>query len=297
MTRLSRISRRTSCLLLVLLLAGCDAIANRLFNDPLRVVRVTTHAGHSVVLMQPYVDYLHAIGAGRYDRAAYSEGNGLRTTDGLLNWSDFSALTIRPRETKPVKAIGDEAVQHEAEVDLKGGGRATKTLRDTPFRGLVGWQKTAELPVASGQVWTEIPLQAVARIELLEPLRERALSREFLEVRVKARKTDGDTCEGSARVYRPLPVQSNVDVSHDDAALGFWVEDRGILIELDLADIRELTVADGKDGQRLGTFTLNDGVKRTYPMRNAYFELQTNVAGCRRVRLADLASAQIERRP
>lgn len=289
---------RYFAVLLLLSVSACDQVAdlhNRLFNDPTRVVRVTTRDGHSVVLMQPVVDYLYPIGLGRVDRFALKEGRGLRTTDGLIEWPDIAAVTIVRSHRTADGVVGGGDITHEADVQLKGGGSVVKRLLDTPSRGVRGWRKAGDLPATLGYLQVEIPLDAIARIESLDSVWERVPYPEYKAFRIAARHKASGTCEGAAELYRPLPAQSKVHVSGDERALGFWVEERGMLLEINPQDVRDMAIGESKEaGGAITGFTFKNGERRAYPMRDAYFRIlyTTNVA-CERVNLFELRSIAV----
>lgn len=290
---------RSLAVLLLLLASGCDWVGGlhyRLFNDPTRVVRVTTRDGYSVVLMQPEVDYLYPIGLGRVDRFSLKEGRGLRTTDGLIEWPAFTAVTIGRSRRTSGDVIGGGDIIYEADVQLRNGASAVKQLLDTPSRGLRGWRKAGDLPMRHGYVRVEIPLRGVARIELLESIWERVPYPERKSFRITAQHRNHGACEGDAALYRLLPGESNVHVSGDDPADGIQVEAQGTLLEIDLQDIREISIGEPKEGRAMAGFTFNNGERRTYPMRDAYFRIKytTNIA-CERVNLFELRSIAVAR--
>lgn len=278
--------QRYFAVLLLLSVNGCDwagGLHDRLFNDPTRVVRVTTRDGYSVVLMQPEVDYLYPIGPGRFDRSAFKEGRGLRTTDGIIEWPAFTAVTIGRSRRTSGDVIGGGDIIYEADVQLRNGASAVKQLLDTPSRGLRGWRKAGDLPLTLGYVQVEIPLGAIARIELLDSVWERVPYSEYKTFRIVAQHKVSGTCEGEGRLYHPLPSEPNVHVAHDDPALGFRVEEQGMLLEIDPGDIREMTIGEDAQGATMTSFTFNNGTRRTYSMRDTYFRMNTFDGGCDQV--------------
>ena len=283
-------------LTIALLLGGCDAVGflhHRIFNDPARVVRVTTASGQTVELLNAHVDYFSAIGVGRHDRSADYEGLGLRTTEGVLRWSEFTSLSIR-RASGPARDAGGTSENGlHAEVQLKSGGKVTRVLYDTPARGLMGWQKSDDLPVNGGHAWAEIPLRSVVSMVQMEPVWERVPGRFFETFDAKAQRIGGGSCEGEARVNRPIPVQQNVITAQNESDFAVWVEDGDLLRALDLKDIREIAVRESKDRKFIATFTFNNGAIRTYPVRNAYFDWNYNGPGCRQVSLYEIQSLRI----
>lgn len=288
--------RPSLSVLLLLLVSGCDlpgGLYDRLFNDPTRVVRVTTKDGYLAVLMQPEMDYLRPIGPGRYDRAAFMEGRGLRTADGVIEWKDFTAMAIGHSRRLADDIIGGGEIVHEAEVRLGNGASTVKQLIDTPARGLRGWRKADDLPLTSGYVRVEIPLGKVSRIELLDSVLERVPYPEYKTFRIVAQHKVNGICEGEGRLYHPLPSEPDVHVSHDDPALGFRVEERGMLLEIDPDDVREMTIGEDAQGEAMTSFTFNNGTRRTYPMRNAYFRMNTFGSGCDQVSLFEQQSIAI----
>lgn len=271
--------------LLLLSLSGCDWVAElhyRVFNDPTRVIRFTTVDGHSIVLMRPDVDYLGVVGIGHYDRNSFVEGRGLRTEDGIIEWAAFSTLSIGDNRHTAAKA---GKAGYKAEIRLGSGAMVVSELKDAPNARLRGWRKADDLPLAFGYVRVGISLLSVSRIEVLDSSWERVPYSNYKTFRIAARhKVDG-TCEGEARLYHPLTTESNVHATRDDPALGFRVEDRGMLLEIDPADVREMSIGKG-EGKAMTTFTFNDGSRRAYAMRDAYFKMNA-LGRCDRVVLLE----------
>lgn len=281
----------------LILLSGCDAfdrVMYRMFNDPARVIRVTTTSGQIIDLYHPYVDYMFAIGAGRYDRGGFTEGLGLRTPDGILTWAEFKELSIPRGESAVRQPPAEGESLHAAQVRLNDGSMVTRSLRDTNFGGIQGWQK-ADRPVSSsGYIWTEIPLRAAVRVERLESVWDTVpAARDFPEFRITAQRTSQGLCEGLARMYHPLPVQPGIHASHGDSAIGLRIEDQDVVIEIKLNDMREITVGDRSNGKARASVTLSSGEKRTYTARNAYFAVHGADPTCRRVDLVDLRTITI----